>query len=271
MKHYFVAQYSDLDSLIHRLDPRTRILTTLAFVLAVVAIPSTTWPAFVLYAILIASLILLARLPPLYTLKRSAVIIPFVLMITAFVPFLGGGEVAGSEVAGSYNLWLWRVSVTYDGLTVLWNTLAKAWLSTLSLILLSATMPFPRLLKGLERLSMPRVMVMILSFMYRYIFVLADEAMRMQRARESRSVAASHPFNRRWLWQIKAVGGVIGTLFIRSYERGERVYGAMLARGFEGEIRTLSDLRFSLADSCFAVGFLLCLALITLVAIKSAA
>jgi len=266
MKYSFIDRYSELDSFVHRLDPRTRIVTTLAFVLAVVAIPPTRWPAFVLYAILIGSLILLARLPPLYALKRSAVILPFVLMITASVPFLGRGE-----MAGSYNLWLWRLSVTYDGLTVLWNTLAKAWLSTLGLILLSATTPFPRLLRGLERLGLPRVMVMILSFMYRYIFVLVDEAMRMQRARESRSVATSHPFSRRWLWQISALGGVIGTLFIRSYERGERVYRAMLARGYDGEIRTLSELRFSLADPCFAVSFLLCLALIALVAMRLAA
>lgn len=265
MEHHFIDQYSDLDSFIHRLDPRTRILTTLAFTLAVVVTPSTGWPAFVLHAILIASLIFLARLPPLYALKRSAVILPFVLIITAFVPFLRRGE-----VAGSYNLWLWQVTITTDGLTVLWNTLAKAWLSTLGLILLSATTPFPRLLKGLERLGVPQVMVMILSFMYRYIFVLVDEAIRMQRARESRSVAASFPFSRKWLWQIRAAGGVIGTLFIRSYERGERIYRAMLARGFQGEAQTLSDVRFGLGDACFAAGFLLCLTLITLIALRSA-
>jgi len=266
MKHAFLDQYSELDTFIHRLDPRTRILTTLAFVLAVVATPPTGWPAFILYAILIVSLILLAWLPPLYALKRSAVILPFVLMITAFVPFFGRGE-----VVDSYNLWQWQVTITYNGLTVLWSTLAKAWLSTLGLILLSATTPFPRLLQGLERLGVPRVMVMLLSFMYRYLFVLVDEAMRMQRARESRAVAASYPFSRRWLQQAKAVGGVIGTLFIRSYERGERVYRAMLARGYNGESRTLSELRFRPADLCFAASFLLCLALMALVAMSSAA
>lgn len=259
-------RYNQLDSLVHRLDPRTRILTTLAFVLAVVATPPTRWPAFILYTILIAILILLARLPPSYALKRSAVIIPFVLMTTAFAPFFGQGK-----VVGSHHLWLWRISVTYDGLNVLWTTLTKAWLSTLGLILLSATTPFPQLLKGLERLGIPRVMVMTLSFTYRYIFVLVDEAIRMQRARESRSVAASHLFSRRWLWQIKALGGMIGTLFIRSYERGERVYKAMLARSFDGEIRTLNELRFSPTDLCFASGFFLCLALITLVTMRLAA
>jgi len=265
MEHSFIGQYKDLDSFVHRLDPRTRILTALTFVLAVAATPSTGWPAFVLYAILIAGLILLAQLPPLYVLKRSAVILPFVVMIAAFAPFLPGGE-----VVGSCNLWIWHMSITYDGLTMLWNTAAKAWLSILGLVVLSATTPFPQLLKGLERLGVPQVMVMILSLMYRYIFVLVDETMRMQRARESRSVAASPPFSRRWLRQIKAVGGVVGALFIRSYERGERIYWAMLARGSDGEIRTLSDLRFGLPDLYFAAGFLLCLALIALVALRLA-
>ena len=264
MRHHFVDRYCNLDSLIHRLDPRTRILTTLAFVLAVVATPLAAWPAFILYATLVAGLILLSRLPLLYVLKRSATILPFVLMTAAFVPFQGNGE-----VAASYTLWQWRVSVTYDGLHMLGNTLAKAWLSALGLILLSATTPFTQLLRGLERLGVPRVMVMILSFMYRYIFVLVDEAMRMQRARDSRSVATWHPLSRRGLWQIKSVGSMIGTLFIRSYDRAERVYMGMLARGFDGEIRTLSDLHFTLVDARFAAGFLFCLALIALVAARS--
>ena len=263
MKHAFIDKYSNLDSFIHRLDPRTRILVTLVFVLAVMATPPTAWRAFVLYTILITSLIILARLPPLYVLKRSAVIMPFVLMIAIFIPFLGRGE-----VAGSYNVWLWRVSVTYDGLLVLWNVLVKAWLSTLGLILLSATTPFPRLLKGLEQLGVPRVLVMILAFMYRYIFVLTDEVLRMQRAMESRSVAPLRARRGRRLWPFRTVGNIIGTLFIRSYERGERVYGAMLARGFDGEIRTLSDLRFGRADLGFGVAFSLALAAIGLVAIQ---
>ena len=86
-RHHFVDRYSNLDSFIHRLDPRTRILTTLAFVLAVVATPLVAWPAFMLYCILVVGMILLARLPPLYALKRSVTILPFVLMTAAFVPF----------------------------------------------------------------------------------------------------------------------------------------------------------------------------------------
>jgi len=251
MKHGFIDEYSDLDSFVHRLDPRTKILATLAFILAVMVTPPLPCHTFAPYLALIVALTLLAKLPILYVLKRSSVVLPFVLMMAAFIPFYKQGE-----VAGSYNIRLWQLSVTYGGLAILWNTLAKSWLSALSMILLSSTTRFPDLLKGLERLGVPKVMVMILSFMYRYIFVLVDEAMRMQQARDSRN------FGGGWAWQAKTIGNMIGTLFVRTYERGERTYGAMVARGFDGHIRTLSDLRFRRADLCFGVAFLFALVLI---------
>ena len=102
---------------------------------------------------------------------------------------------------------------------------------------------------------MPRVMIMILSFMYRYIFVLVDEVMRMRQARDSRNFGGSR------LWHLKTIGNMTGTLFIRSYERGERVYAAMLARGFDGHSRTLDRLNFSQADAYFGIGFSLVLIL----------
>ena len=244
MKHSFLDQYSDRDSLIHRLDPRTKFLATLLFILALTLTPPGRWSAFAVYFLLIAVLVLLSRVPILYILKRSLVIMPFVLMIAVFVPFFKEGE-----VAGSYNIWLWEVSVTYNGLQVLGNILAKAWLSILSLILLTSTTRIASLLAGLEQLRLPRVMVMILSFMYRYIFVLVDEVMRMKQARDSRDFGGS-----RWR-RIRTIGNMTGTLFIRSYERGERVYAAMMARGFEGHSRTFDQLSFRLADAGFGIGF----------------
>jgi len=242
VKHSFVDRYSDLDSIIHRLDPRTKLITTLLFILVVALTPPNSWSAFALYFAVIATLLLLSKVPIFYVFKRSLVIMPFVLMIAIFVPFFKEGE-----VAGSYNLWLWQVSVTYSGLQVLSNILVKAWLSILSLILLTSTTKMAGLLKGLEQLRMPRVMVMILSFMYRYLFVLVDEVMRMKQARDSRN------FGGKRLWQIRTIGNMIGTLFIRSYERGERVYAAMVARGFDGQTRTLDCLNFRKADAYFGI------------------
>lgn len=253
MKYGFLDQYSDLNSLIHRLDPRTKLITTLFLILAVVLTPPNQWLAFSLYFTLIAVWLLLSKIPIVHVLKRSLVIVPFVLMITIFIPFFEEGEVAGSD-----NIGLWQVSVTHSGLQMVTNIVIKAWLSILSLILLTATTKLPSLFQGLEQLRMPRIMVMTLSFMHRYLFVLIGEVMRMKQARDSRNFGGGR------LWQIRTIGNMIGTLFIRSYERGERVYVAMAARGFDGQIRTLNRLKFRLADVYFGIACGLVLILINL-------
>ena len=246
MKHSFLDQYSDRDSPVHRLDPRSKLVATLAFIAAVVLTPPASWLAYGLYLVIVATLILISRVPLLYIIKRSLVIIPFVLLAAIFIPFFKEGE-----VAGSYNLWQWQVSVTHSGLQLLWSILAKSWLSILSLVLLTSTTSFSNLLKGLEQLRMPGVIVILLSFMYRYNFLLTDEVMRMKQARDSRS------FGGKRLRQIGTTGNMIGTLFIRSYERGERVYAAMVARGFDSHSRTLDSLHFSRLDACFVVGIVM--------------
>jgi cobalt/nickel transport system permease protein len=244
MRHSFLDKYSDRDSFVHRLDPRTKLITALLFILAVALTSPDMWPAFIVYFILVATLVCLSGVPVLYVLKRSLAVMPFVLLVAIFIPFFREGE-----VVASYHIWLWQVSVTSSGLQVLWHILAKAWLSILSLILLTSTTRLTDLLVGLERLRLPRVMVMILAFMYRYIFVLTDEVMRLKQARDSRS------FGARRLPQLRTLGNMAGTLFIRSYERGERVYAAMLSRGYDGSCRTLHRLSFRLADACFGMAF----------------
>ena len=254
MKHSFIDRYSNLDSIIHRLDPRTKFIMTLVFILAVIITPPTRWLVLALYFLLMATLILLSKVPVWYILKRSLVILPFAALIAISIPFVKEGE-----VAGSLNLWVWEVSVTYNGLQIFASVLTKAWLSILSLTLLTSTTKMTNLLKGLEQLHMPRVMVMILSFMYRYIFVLTDEAMRMRQARDSRN------FGGKRLWQIRTIGNMIGTLFIRSYERGERVYAAMLARGFDGQTQTLGHLNFKQLDAYFGLSFSLVIILASVI------
>lgn len=244
MKHSFLDQYSDRDSFVHRLDPRTKLVAVFVFILAVTLTSPSMWLVFAAYFVIMAALVLISRVPVLYVLKRSLVIIPFVLLIAIFVPFFKEGE-----VAASFHIWAWQVSLTYQGLEVLGTILAKAWLSVIGLILLTSTTKIADLLRGLEQLYLPRVMVMIMSFMYRYIFILVDEVMRMKQARDSRN------FGGRRLWQIRTIGNMTGTLFIRSYERGERVYAAMLARGFDGQTRTLHQLSLGTSDLYFGIGF----------------
>ncbi|MEN8614896.1 cobalt ECF transporter T component CbiQ [Dehalogenimonas sp. THU2] len=238
MRHSFLDQYSHLSSPVHRRDPRLKFLLSLLFILAVVLTQAGSWLAFAAYFGILASIFGLSRLPLGYVLKRSLIILPFVLLLGIINVFTR----PGAELFG-LNFGDWHLGVTDGGLVFIATLLARSWLSVLALILLSSTTPLPGLLKGIERLGAPRVLVMILSFMYRYLFLLVDEVLRMKQGRDSRTVGRlSNAF------QAKTVGGMIGALFIRSFERGERVYAAMVARGFDGSSRTLNDLTFDRAD-----------------------
>ncbi len=240
MKHSFIDEYSDLDSLIHKIDPRVKFITLVVFILFIIFTKPTAFGIFGLYGVLIFVLILLSKIPITFVLKRSLVVIPFVLIIAIFIPFFKKGKVAGSYSFGTFQL-----SVTYEGLMILWNVLIKAYLSILCMIVLALSTKFSNLLKALENMKCPKLMTMILAFMYRYIYVLADELMRMKRARDSRTVGG-----KRW-FHIKALANMLGVLFIRAYERGERVYLAMCSRGFNGQIRTLQNFKLTKTDFCF--------------------
>ncbi len=240
MQHGFLDRYANLDSPLHRADARAKIVGFLSLIIVCVSTPSRYWQPFAAYFLLLLALLAISRVPILYVMKRMAVVLPFILMVAIFIPFFKRG-------GGSYNLG--PLTLSGGGLMVLWNVSAKSLISVFSVILLSSTTSFPELLKGLERLKVPKLLIALLSFTYRYVFVLVDEVQRMRRARDSRG------WKGRWLWEGKVIGHMIATLFLRSYERGERVYGAMLARGYDGRIRTLEITTFGIYD--FALAFLL--------------
>jgi len=246
MKHSFIDEYSGLDSFVHRLDPRTKLLCSLAFILAVVLTPAGTWQVYAVYLVIVLGLIGISKLPLKYVLRRSLVIFPFVIMVAIFVPFFKQGQ-----VAASYDIGAWHIAVTYEGLEVLVNVMVKSWLCILCLIVLSSATKFEELLYGMSRLRVPQVFVLITSFMYRYMFVIADQAMRMQMARDSRN----YGLNRSNIF--KTIGNMIGMLFIRSYERAERIYAAMLSRGYNGEIVVVNQLKFRLPDAYFSLSLAL--------------
>lgn len=240
MQHSFIDKYSDLNSFIHKLDPRCKILTFFLYILFVVLSRPVDFLKFSLYFIVILIIIFLSHIPILYVIKRSLVIIPFVLLVAIFIPFL-----KEDQISGGYNL-----SSNYSKLLIFWNILIKSYLSVLSSIVLSSTTKFPMLLKGLESLKVPKVLIMILSFMYRYIFVLIDEAEKLERARNTRY------FGGYYIRQVKVFANIIGLLFIKAYEQGERVYQSMTARGFDGKVRTLTTLRLRTTDILFSIIFL---------------
>lgn len=240
MKHAYIDEYSGIDSFIHKLDPRIKMVSFILFILFIVFTAPTSFVTFCLYALLIAVLIMLSKIPVKFMLVRSLGIIPFVLMIAAFIPFIKQGEVAGAYSFGSL-----RLSVTYSGLLIFWNVLIKAYLSILCMTLLMASTAFTDLLKAMQRLMLPQLIIMVLSFMYRYVFVIQDELMKMIQAKESRSAGGPVWFN------IKASANMLGVLFVRTYERGESVYLAMCSRGFNGSIKTIADFRITAKDLFF--------------------
>jgi cobalt/nickel transport system permease protein len=211
--------YVHSHSSVHRMPPQCKVVATLAFVVAVVATPRAAFWAFASYVLLLLIVARLARVPVASVTRRLVVELPF-LLFAAFLPFLGGGDRV--DVLG--------ISMSIEGLWSSWNIVVKATLGALTTVLLAATTPVAEILHGLQRLRVPRAFVATAHFMVRYGDVITGEMRRMKVARESRGYEA------RWIWQARAVGASLGSLFIRSYERGERVYLAMLSRGYSGAL-----------------------------------
>jgi cobalt/nickel transport system permease protein len=174
-------------------------------------------------------------------------------MVSLFLPFLKDGEV----IAGAWNIGFIELNLSYNKILIFWNILIKSLLCCISLLILSSTTKFSELLLGLQRLYFPKILIMILSFMYRYIFVLVDEAQRMERARRVRY------FGSRYLAQFRVLSNIIGLLFIRTYERAERIYQAMCARCFIGEIIYEGrHLRLTVKEPVYLIVFISALGLV---------
>jgi cobalt/nickel transport system permease protein len=204
---------------VHRAPAHLKILTLLAFTLVVVATPRTWFPVFAAYLLLIVAVIGVSRVPPLYILKRTVVEVPF-LVFALLLPFVANGP--RTEFLG--------LTVSEPGLLAAWGLLVKGTLGVLASLTLAATTEPQDLLIGLERLRLPDQLVQIMAFMVRYLDLVAGEMARMKIARESRGFTARNPKH----WPVLARSA--GALFIRSYERGERVHLAMLSRGYTGKM-----------------------------------
>ena len=177
------------------------------------------------------ALTLNARVPPLTLLRRLAIETPFLIFVVA-LPFVARGE--RLDIAG--------LSLSVEGLWGAWNIFVKATLGAAAMMLLASTTPITSILHGLRKLRVPSVIVAIAGFMIRYADVIASELRRMKVGRQSRG------YEPRVLWQARALASSAGTLFIRSYERGERVHLAMLSRGYSGTMPELAEVDASPTD-----------------------
>jgi cobalt/nickel transport system permease protein len=204
-------------SVIHRLPAHVKLLALLGFMLTVVATPREWYPVFAGYLAVLLVVIAVSQVPPAYIARRMVIEVPFVVF-AVLMPFIATGP--RTEVLG--------LTVSEPGLLAAWGLLAKGTLGVIASLTLAATTEPRDLLAGLEKLRFPNQLVQIMGFMMRYLDVVAEEMRRMRIARESRGFQARNV--RHW----PVIARSAGALFIRSYERGERVHLAMMSRGYTG-------------------------------------
>jgi len=222
--HVTLDRWSRGASALHRRDPRAKIATLLIFLIVLgTAHRELAWLGAVQLAILLAGL-RTARLPVRAALMRAAVVLPFTLVF-AGVSWLAGDPARGAALV------------------------MKSYLSALAVLLVVSTTPLPLLLRGLEMTGTPRFLLMVAQFLYRYLFVISEEAQHMRKAAAARGATARGLAGNRA--RFRAAAGALAVLFARSYARAGDIHWAMLSRGFPGYFRPLSAPRFGLTDSWF--------------------
>jgi cobalt/nickel transport system permease protein len=238
MHHHFIDRFAMGQSPIHRLDARAKLVAVLAYTVVLISFDRYTVSGLAPLAVLPLALLWFGRVPVWFALRRVVILSPFILMLVLMSPLY---DRVPHPVA--FGPWQFRIS---GGWLTAADVAIKFAFGVLALTALMCTTPFALLLEALRRLAMPPVVVMQLGFLYRYLFVLIDEAQRVRRARDFRGAALA-PAGRR----VAAAGGVIGTLFLRTLNRSQRVQLAMAARGYRGEAHSLSQLRFTGTDVVF--------------------
>jgi cobalt/nickel transport system permease protein len=205
---------------LHRAPAECKVLATILFVIAVALVPrgELVWP-YAIDAAVLAAAALMARASPGMLVRRLTIEVPFIAFIV-LLPFVTAGPQV--QVAG--------VGLSEEGLWTAWAIAAKATLAVLATGVLAWTTPAPEILRGAERLGIPRQLVAIAGFGVRYLQLVLDEFRRMQLARVARGDDG------RWFWHARGAARTVSALAVRTLERGERVHAAMLARGFDGRM-----------------------------------
>jgi len=266
MHIHFLDPYRALASPVHRLDGRVKFVLVIAFILTASLTPMGAWPVYILLFAVLLSVEILSALGVGYVLKRANLALPFVLAALPVV-FTTKGTALFSLPVGT-----WTLTASIEGLERFASVALKSWLSVQAAIVLTASTPFPELLQAMRAVGIPRLLVAMFGLTWRYLFVLVDEGMRLMRARAARSgvnpalETRGRPKVREGggvVWRARVTGGMAGSLFLRAFERSDRIYIAMLSRGYDGEVRLLplSALSYNsklvLSAGLFALGTLL--------------
>jgi cobalt/nickel transport system permease protein len=233
---------------IHAYDARLKLLLALGAIVSITLLPMGAYPAYLVAWLALAAASTLARLGPWRLVRGSWIVLPFVL-VTLPLLFTRPGEPIGSMALGPLDL-----AITQQGVRDVSSIALKSWLSVQVALLLAYTTPIADVIEALRSLRVPAIIVSIIGFMVRYLTVISAEAERMDRARASRSAGGqgAGPL----VWRARVTGSMVGSLFIRSYERSERVHAAMLSRGFDGVDRR-AQLSRPTRPSIVAFGMLL--------------
>lgn len=225
------------DTSVHRLDPRAKVVTTLAFLVCVVSFRKYEVLPMLPFAIFPIALASEGNLPLWYLVRKLVVVAPFAIVVGVFNPLLDRAVIVQIGSFGLSGGWVSFASI-----------LVRFALTTSAALVLIATTSFNGVCMALERLGAPDVFATQLLFLYRYIFVLGEEAMSMTRARALRS------FGRRGMG-MRVYASMMGHLLLRTYDRAHRVYLAMLSRGFDGQIRVMRRLHLGRRDVVFTLGW----------------
>jgi cobalt/nickel transport system permease protein len=227
-------RYHAGESPIHRIEPRVKVVLTVTFIVSNVLLTDGAWFAFALAWLMVLTANVISGLGWSFTFRRSFIALPFALAALSSI-----FSVQGTPLA-EWHFFVWTLIPTDAGALRFVSILIRSWLSVQAAILLVAVTPFPDIIHALEHLRVPKILTTVIAFLYRYLFVLTDEVIRLLRARQSRSAAAAgQRSGGSVVWRAKVAGNMTGQLFLRSYERSDRIYNAMLARGYQGQIRTL--------------------------------
>jgi len=229
----YLDRLSYQDTFIHRIDPRIKLLSSLIFIAAVVSFPKYEVTGLLPFFLFPVIFLTLGDIPLMFILKKVLIVSPFALFIGIFNPLLDNRP--------AHDLLGFTVSLGWLSFA---SIMLKFALTISTALLLIATTSFPGICFAMQKLRIPKAFVGQLLFLYRYIFVLAEEAMKIVRARDMRS------FGRRGKG-IKHFVPLIGVLFMRTVDRAERVYHAMLARSFRGKLYSTKAYALTMADMLF--------------------
>jgi cobalt/nickel transport system permease protein len=238
---------------VHALDARVKFVLLLAFILTNALLPVGAWPAYLLTFALVLAVEILSELGVGYVLKRSILALPFILAAFPLLFTLQG------PVLFTLSLGSWKAPLYQPGLERFLSIAFKSWISLQAAIVFAASTAFPDILLAMRAVRLPRLLVAVFGLMWRYLFVLVDEVLRLMRARAARSGhSAGHQPGGGLAWRARVAGGMAGNLFLRGFDRSDRIYMAMVSRGYDGEVRSLSHPALRLAHWIILVfGFIL--------------